>query len=260
MIRLDIYQHFRKEEHPFIDQVLSWKDQVERNFQVKLSDFLDPREQKIFKTIIGNNPEFTWNLVGGGETAERKRAVLAPYYELLEENRFEITLLEGTYPTKFISLSHRDVLGAILSLGIKRKKLGDLYVDNGVIQVIVASEIEPFIKMNLTHIKNAQITFEEKPFSSIMEKNDEWISSHTTVSSLRLDVVVKEMYNVSRQIAAASIQKGLVKVNFRVVDSPAFVLEEGDLLSLRGKGRAKLSDIHGLSKKEKWKITFEKLK
>ncbi|WP_186577539.1 YlmH family RNA-binding protein [Aquibacillus kalidii] len=257
---MDIYQHFRKEEHPFIDQILSWKDEVERYFQPKLTDFLNPREQTIFATIIGKDSDMQLHFFGGNEETERKRAILAPFYETITVNDFETELLEATYPTKFISLEHRDVLGAFLSTGIKRKKMGDLLVADGTIQIIVSSELVSYIKMNLTDIKKASVTFEEQSFDKQLEKKEAWIAEHTTVSSLRLDAVLKEIYNISRQNAVSAIQKGLVKVNFQLVDNPSFKIEPGDLLSMRGKGRSKLSEIHGLSKKDKWKVTYEKLK
>ncbi|MRH42181.1 RNA-binding protein [Aquibacillus halophilus] len=257
---MDIYQHFRKEEHAFIDQVLSWRDNVQQNYQVKVSDFLNPREQKIFTSIIGKNEDYTWGLFGGGADTERRRAVLAPFYEEISIDDYGITLLEARYPTKFITLEHRDVLGAFLSMGIKRKKLGDLVVQNGIIHIIVSSEIDTYVKLNLKEIKKSKVTFEDVPLKNLLSENETWESQATTVTSLRLDVIIKEIYNISRQSAATYIQKGLVKVNFKIVENPAFQLEESDLISLRGKGRSKLKEIQGLSKKEKWKITTEKLK
>ncbi|WP_026570436.1 RNA-binding protein [Sediminibacillus terrae] len=257
---MDIYQHFRKEEKPFIDQVLSWQEEVGRSYQRKLTDFLDPREQKVFSSLIGNNDDFRWRLNGGSPSSERKRAILAPYYEEITGSDFELALLEASYPVKFVSLGHRDVLGAFLSMGIKRKKLGDLIVRDGFIQIITAAEIASYVRMNLTNIKKASVNFEEVSFGQLMEKGEHWQEKNMTVASLRLDVLVKEIYNISRQTAVQFIEKGLVKVNFRVVDTPAFMLEQGDLLSLRGKGRSHVKEIHGLSKKEKWKITAEVLK
>ncbi|WP_226037951.1 RNA-binding protein [Aquibacillus saliphilus] len=256
---MDIYQHFRKEEHPFIDQVLSWKESLDRNYQRRISDFLTPREQTIFQSIVGNNEDYTWGLFGGIES-ERKRAILAPYYEEINQSDYGITLLEATYPTKFITLEHRDVLGAFLSMGIKRKKLGDLIVQEGVIQIIVAEEVATYVKTNLIEVKKAKVSLAETSIDNLLPNNETWESRATTVASLRLDVVIKDIYNISRQNAVDFIQKGLVKVNFRKVENPAFQLEEADLISLRGKGRSRLKEIHGLSKKEKWKITTEKLK
>lgn len=190
---MDVYQHFRKDEQTFIDQVLSWQDMVERTYQLKLSDFLNPREQFIFNSIIGKHPDFNWGFFGGNANPERKRALLAPYYHEIGNEDYGLTLLEASYPEKFISLMHSDVLGAFLSLGIKRKKLGDLIVMNGSIQIIVVSEIAPFVKMNLTEIKKAKVLFQDKPLTEMRMKDEQWVQQDATVSSLRLDTVIKEI-------------------------------------------------------------------
>lgn len=255
----NIYQHFRKEEQPFIDQVLSWQEGVERTYLAKLSDFLNPREIKIYQSLIGKNEEFVLSFFGGDEGRERKRALLAPYYEQPVPEDFQIILMEAVYPEKFVSLSHRDIMGAFLSSGIKRKKLGDIVVRDGKIQILVTADIAGYVQVNLTSIKKATVTFEEKPLKELMESKEKWTEKDVTVSSLRLDVVVKELYQFSRQKASEYIQKGLVKVNFQTVDNPAFQLEEGDLLSVRGKGRGHLQSIHGKTKKDKWRITVGKL-
>ncbi|MFD1018098.1 YlmH family RNA-binding protein [Thalassobacillus hwangdonensis] len=259
MIKLDIYQHFRKEERPFIDQILSWQTEVERSFIPKLTEFLDPREQLIFKTVIGKHPDFTLDFFGG-KGAERKRAILAPYYETVDEKDFDLVLLEAVYPQKFITLTHRDVLGAFMSLGIKRKKVGDLIVRDGVIQIVATGDIVDYIRMNMTGVKKANIQFEVKSFDQMLQSTDVWESAETTVSSLRLDVIVKEIYRISRQNAGLLIEKGHVKVNFRVVEDTSFQLESGDMISVRKKGRSKLVEVHGTTKKEKFRITTSKLK
>jgi len=257
---MEIYQHFRKEEQPFIDQVLSWEEDVDRMYQRKLTDFLDPRQQKIFRTVIGNNEDFMLGDYGGSSSAERKRMILAPYYEEVESEDFKVTLLEATYPSKFVTLEHKDVLGAFMSLGIKRSKIGDLIVTEDTIQILVASEIVTYVKMNLTGIKKAGVQFEEKPHKLLLEKREEWSESSGTVASLRLDIILKEIYNLSRQKASLYIEKGLVKVNFQTVDNPAFLLEEGDMISVRGKGRSQLDSIEGKTKKDKWRIITSLLK
>ncbi|WP_042144980.1 RNA-binding protein [Paucisalibacillus sp. EB02] len=253
---MDIYQHFRKEEHGFIDQVLSWKEQVERSFQAKLTDFLDPREQQIVEMLIGTaDDELQCRLFGGGIHSERKRAIIAPYYEVISDEDFNICLVQATYHEKFISVAHRDVLGAFLSLGVKRKKLGDIFAGDGKVQIILDQDISSFVIMNLTGIKRATINFEEKPVSDLIELESIWSESEKIVSSLRLDTMLKEIYSISRKDAQDVVQKGLVKVNYRVVEDSKFILREGDLISLRGKGRSKLVGINGQTKKEKIKVT-----
>ncbi|MYL33064.1 RNA-binding protein [Pontibacillus yanchengensis] len=257
---MEIYQHFRKEEQPFIDQVINWKEDVERMYQRKLSDFLDPRERFIFQSIIGHDEELSWETFGGYTGAERQRVVLAPFYETIKQEDFNVTLLEATYPSKFVTLEHRDVLGAFMSLGIRREKVGDLIVTDNRIQIIVATEIASYVMMNLTGIKKAGVEFEEKDISNLLPKKEEWMEQSGTVSSLRLDTILKEIYNVSRQKAALHIQKGHVKVNFRTVEDSSFLLEASDMISFRGKGRSQLLEVEGRTKKDKWRITTAVLK
>lgn len=252
---MDIYQHFRQDEAPFIDQVLSWKEQVERTFIPKLTDFLDPREQQIVRSIIGeNNDEIKLEAFGGSRFAERKRMVIVPFYEEISKESFGLSLLEATYPEKFVTLSHRDVMGAFLSQGIKRDKLGDIFVADGLLQIFIAEEISDFVKMNLTSVKNANIKLQEKGLDEARIPKPNWVESSKTVSSLRLDAVLKEIYRLSRKDAQQAIEKQLVKVNHKVVQDNKFQLEAGDLLSFRGKGRSKLVSIEGQTKKEKWRI------
>ncbi|MFD1849131.1 RNA-binding protein [Oceanobacillus bengalensis] len=258
---MDIYQHFRKEEEPFIDQILSWKEQVEQTFISRLTDFLDPREQHIMETLIGTtNDELKLHMYGGNPYGERKRVLLSPYYEEVSEDAFQLSLLQASYHEKFIRLEHRDVMGAFLSLGMKRKKLGDIYVGNGIIQIIIAKEIASYVISNLTSIKKANIQFEEINLSLFQAEEAKWLESDSTVSSLRLDTVMKEIYHISRNDAQECIKKQYVKVNFKIVEDKTFKLQEGDMISLRGKGRSRLVTINGQTKKEKWKITTALMK
>ncbi|MEC0283075.1 YlmH family RNA-binding protein [Terribacillus saccharophilus] len=257
---MSIYQHYREEERPFIDQILSWMEQVERQYQPRVTDFLDPREQLIFRQLLSGQTELQWSLSGGTEKAERKRGIIAPLYDSITPGEFSIELLEATYPDKFVTLEHRDVMGSFLSLGIDRKKLGDISVGEGVIQLFTTSDITTYIRANLVEVKRAKVTWESVDLNRFRPEEVEWVTSETTVSSLRLDAIIKELYRMSRQQAAEHIQKGLVKVNFKTVEDVSFQLAEGDLLSLRGMGRGKLAEVKGTTKKDKQRITLEKLK
>jgi RNA-binding protein YlmH len=257
---MDIYQHFRKEEQPFIDQVISLKDDVERTFQTKLTDFLDPREQFIMQSVIGNQSDVQVHFFGGQSLLERKRAILAPFYEEINDEIFNIVLLEASYPQKFVQLTHRDVLGSLMSLGMKRSKIGDLIVEDGVIQIVAAEEIALFVETHLQSVKKSKIKLKVTNVNQLRESKERWYEQEGTVSSLRLDAIIKEIYRISRQQAQDFISKGAIKVNFRIVDNPAFQLAQGDMISFRKKGRSKIVSIGGQTKKEKWRITTAMLK
>lgn len=257
---MSIYQHFRPEEHPWVDLILSWQDDVGTTYQRKRSDFLDPREQWIFQSVLGKHPDYQWELFGGDPDSERKRAILAPYYEEIKPKDFGLTLLKAQYPTKFVELTHRDVLGSFMSLGIKRSKLGDLFVKDGVIQIVVDEDISTYVQMNLTKIKNASVTFQDIELSEIIKSEEQWLENEGTVSSPRLDAILKEIYRLSRSKASEAIGKGMIKVNHQLVEDPSFIVHEGDVLSFRGKGRAVVELFHGITKKDKHRFSYKTLK
>lgn len=258
---MSIYQHYRPEEHSFIDQVLNWKEIVERTFERRITDFLNPREQVIISQLIGEtNEDFQLAFFGGGKYTERKIAIIAPFYDEITEDDFQLTLLEADYAEKFINISHPDVMGAFLSLGIERKKLGDIFVENGIIQLITTEDIAPYVLMNLTSVKNANINLATKLLSGLIEKKPNWKESNCTVSSLRVDAVLKEIYHMSRSEAVKYITRKNLRVNFKLVEDVKFELQAGDLISLRGRGRSKLVSINGHSRKNKLRITTAILK
>lgn len=257
---MDIYQHFRQEEKAFVDQVLDWKDQVERQYKVVLTDFLDPREQIIIQSIIGKQSDFILSFFGGYSSAERQRAIFAPFYENITDEDFSISVLEGSYPKKFVTIEHRDLLGALMSLGIHRKKIGDIIVDDGIFQIIVDEEIDMFLKLHLNQVKRSSISLKKISFKDIKQDQDEWLEKEGTVSSMRLDVIIKEIYQLSRQKTQELILKELVKVNHQIINNPAYQLEKGDLISVRKLGRGKVVDLLGMTKKNKIRVKLAKLK
>lgn len=158
----NVYQHFRKDEHPFIDSVGNWLEQVESQYAPYLSDFLDPRQAYILETLIRQNSDLEFQFYGGYGHAERKRCLIFPdYYEPKEED-FEVELLEIVYPIKFSTLSHGKVLGTLVNTGIKREYFGDIISDGTRWQVFVAKEIANFVVAQVEKIGKISVRLEEK--------------------------------------------------------------------------------------------------
>jgi RNA-binding protein YlmH len=257
---MNIYQHFRPEEREFIDQVLQWKSYVESAYALKLTDFLDPREQHILKILIGDQGEVKYKLFGGSPGVERKRACLMPEYMTENEVDFQITLFEIDYPMKFVTIEHPQVLGTLMSLGLKRGKFGDILVKEGRIQFFAAEEINNYIKNNLESIGRAGVKLKELDLNAAISSDELWMENVITISSLRLDTVVSGIHNLSRQKSQLFIGQGHVKVNWAIIENTSFECDEGDLISVRGHGRAKIMSIEGKTKKEKWRIHVGKQK
>ncbi len=257
---MNIYQHFRPEERDFIDQVIHWKDQVTAQYSAKLTDFLDPREQHILKMVIGENGEVNYKFFGGSLGVERQRTFIFPDYLTANEDDFQISLFEIVYPQKFVTIEHRNVLGTLMSLGLKRGKFGDILIHDNQIQFFAAKEISDYIKSNVESIGRAGVKLIETSIENAISSNELWVEDDLTISSLRLDTVISGIYRLSRQKSLTLIQHGLVKVNWTLIENPAFTCELGDMVSVRGHGRAKIINIDGKTKKDKWRITVGKQK
>ena len=222
-----------------------------------MTSFLDPRGQYILEVIVGSFEDMKVSYFGG-QSAERKRAIIAPSYFEPTEDDFEEVLIQINYPEKFVSIQHQHVLGTLMSLGIEREQVGDILVGD-TIQFVLTKQLESYIMMELTKIKGATVKLDSIPFKDMIQSKENWNIHHSTVSALRLDVVLKEMIRKSRSIAKQLIEKKRVKVNHTLIDSPDFQLQNNDLLSIQGFGRARIVDIGGKTKNEKVHITYQTL-
>ena len=252
---MSVYQHFRPEEKEFIDQVLNWKEAVETTYAPKLTDFLDPREQDIVKKLIGSNQDVKFELFGGSNATERKRAIIFPDYYECQETDFQVCLFEVDYPKKFITIEHPQVLGSLMSLGLKRGKFGDILLHDNRVQFFVSQEVEEYIVLQLQSIGKATVSLRKLPLDQAILTGEKWQEISLTASSLRLDTIVSAIYNVSRQKSQVFILQGIVKVNWTMIENVAFECEESDIISVRGFGRAKIMAVEGKTKKDKWRIT-----
>ncbi len=238
-----------------MEQVLDWVQQVENSYVLKLTDFLDPREQQIVKQLVGK--QLVIHDDGGFEGAERRRLILAPDYYELNPNDFEIEVRRIEYPTKFVDLTHRQVTGTLLNAGLKRQKFGDVVLDEEIVQFATTREAVGFIEMNLERVGKAKVRISSVSKEEIIVvPKTEWIEGFGIVSSLRFDTVASEVLNISRQKAQALVKHGDCKVNHKVIEDASFILEPDDLLSVRGYGRIKLMEILGSTKREKIKIQY----
>lgn len=255
-----IYQHFRPEEREFIDQVLEWKREAAEMYAPKLTDFLDPREQEIVQSIVGGHDDTAAFFFGGTGQSERKRAYICPSYFTPEEKDFDVVLYEIKYPDKFVSITHPQVLGSLMGLGLRRGKFGDILTDGRRIQFLAAEEVSHYIELNFSQVGKTAIALDRRSYEEAVVQEESWKEMSTTVSSLRLDAILSAFTKQSRHKIQLAIRGGLVKVNWKQQENPAFECTEGDVFSVRGAGRAKLLAIEGKTKKEKWRIILGMVK
>lgn len=223
---------FYRGNEEFVKRLLDLEDQVDRQQIPFVTPFLTCDQQEIARQVVGERCLLaSW---GGYDTAENCRMLLAPlWWE--QERDFEVVLLKGRYADKYHQLSHRDVLGALMNLGIERNVFGDILVEDGNIYLFCTESIALYLLQNLTRIGRAKVTFSRCEDTLTRDVKIEW---HTEViSSMRFDTVVASITHLSRHKAQELIQSGQVKLNHVTLEETASLCNNDCTVSVRGYGR-----------------------
>lgn len=145
----EIYEHFSHDERDFVDKASDWIERASKYHDMKLTDFLDPRQVFILQSLVNRSQDVQVRLDGGYEAAERKRALIAPDYRYLDEEDMGMQVLSITSDDAKISeLEHGDYMGSLLGLGMKRGKIGDIQVLEEGCHTVVAAETGAFYRFN----------------------------------------------------------------------------------------------------------------
>ncbi len=244
-----------KEEKMLVSSLLDKAGRAEQKNIPIYSSFLDLHMQSL---AMAQQKQYrcTFLLWGGYADAERKIAVFLPdYMDAPDEDALSVVRVEVKNSAK---LTHRDYLGSVLGTGLKREQIGDILVDEKGATVIVKSEIAEFLAQNLLKVARENVScsvfaLSEAVFAPTEPKSEIVVSA----ASLRLDKITAEAFKVSRTDASAAILSGKVFVNQREILKPDFAVAEGDKVTFRGKGKAELSAVLGLSKKGKQRISIK---
>ncbi|MDT3426485.1 RNA-binding protein YlmH [Paenibacillus forsythiae] len=255
----EIYGHFHPDERPFVDQAYEWVENAARYHELKLTDFLDPRQGYILQTLVNRHPDARVRWGGGGEEAERRRALVAPDYRDLEDEDMGLKVLNITPAAqKLMELEHGDYMGSLLGLGVKRSKIGDIHVLENGCHAVVTSDIADYLALHMSSVGRAPVTVEVLPVSELRSAEARLESMEITVSSLRLDGIAADVCRLSRSKVLVPVKAGRVRVNWKVEEDPSSHIKEGDVISIQGFGRFKVLEVGGLTKKGRYRVRIGK--
>jgi RNA-binding protein YlmH len=252
---LNFFNLEEDQQHTLIQQ-LDLIESAYAQYAIKVSSFLSPAIVQVLKNIKIKN-DFQLHFFGGNTTAERTCFAVGPEYLEITNGDYGLAGMKINYHAKFSKIGHRDVLGSLMSLGIKREKIGDIYVFEGHTDCIIKEDIYEYIKMSLKKIKNQGITIEKIPLTAVTYKAPEYKIIHTTLNSNRLDAIISKGFNLSREDSKKLVNFKKVKVNHQLTETHHEALAEGDLISVRTKGRMILHSINGKSQKDRLKVALK---
>lgn len=232
---------------------------AEQRAQPTHTGFLSPAQCAAVETLCQTvGGAALWTL-GGYPEAERRRCLFLPDWmsgEDVEDADYVCALRASWYAPH--SLSHRDLLGSLMGLGVKREALGDLLVSEGSCDVLLLPELQGYVSENWVSAGREKLRVEPLPLTHLHFPQPRVKTLRESVPSLRLDAVAAACFGVSRSKMTDLIRSGKAAVNHRAVLRPDLPLTEGDLLSCRGLGKGRLAQVGGSTRKGRISVVVER--
>ena len=218
------------------------------------SDFLNPYEQ----TVLFDELKYGYTLYGGFSDAERKIAIFGSEDEFGYPPQPPVKIIKiSPLSQKFADdLTHRDFLGSLMGLGIKRETLGDIIISDNCGYIFCLENMAKFISDNLTSVRRTSVFCEDceaLPENALPSPEEKLI----IVSSLRLDALISAIYNISRSKSSSLIEGEKVFINGRLSSSISKPIDVDETISVRGYGRFKITKILGDTRKGRIRVMCE---
>lgn len=247
-----------QEDKFFFARLADMVSQCERNTVSVFSDFLDERQSAQAEEWCRRNAGgLSYKLWGGYAGAGRKMLAIYPdFYEDYIMEDFPFKCITFAY-RKEDKLTHRDFLGTLMGMKIRRDTVGDIVTGEGMAQVFVTEIAARLITATVSKIGRTGVKCsDEKPFE--MEVRQEFRTVSGTVASLRLDCIVSLAANLSREKSAVLIRSEKVEINHFITESVSAEVNSGDIISVRGFGKFLLSEVGGNTRKNRIHIIIKK--
>lgn len=213
-------------------------------YYTTFSDFLNMEEQSELLALRLNSP---FRLYGGYDGAER---CIAAFGDECNECQFPISFIKIEPSSKKFAdkLTHRDFLGSLMGLGIKRETLGDIIIKDNMGYLMCLNSVAEYITGSLDKVKHTSVKCSAVPElpQGVQSEPEE---QQEIVASLRIDVLAAAVYNLSRSAVKELFNQRKIFVNSALCENFSLVPKEGDIISVRGKGRFKLGETLGKTKK-----------
>ena len=241
------------DEKLFLAKILDTVNACNKYSKNSYTNFIDPSQQMLIKEKILAAHTF----FGGYDGAERKILCVALPFAEINLDEFPISVLRVDNLSDF-PLTHRDYLGSVLALGLKREKIGDILTDYQGAYIILMKDILAYVMDNLKKIGNKGVNVREVSVKDIVIKSKEVQIKYITSASMRLDAIISSALHISRADALDVISAKRVSVNHKLCEKASYLLNQKDLVSVRGYGRIKIAGIGRLTKKGRINVEIER--
>lgn len=232
--------------------------------KIQTTDFLDMRQQTIVEKYIKAKKITNTMFVGGYSDAERKMCVFYPQkLESVKENinwNEYIKVIRILLPNEMVGqYEHRIYLGALMKLGLLREKVGDILVDENGADIIIHPDILKFVLNNLPSLTRfSKSKIEEISLENVRKVEIKRETITITIPSMRADNIVSELAKCSRGKANELLEAERVLVNYEIVQKSSKEIKQGDIVTIRGKGKFEIKEVSGSTRSGRILLDVEK--
>ena len=236
------------EDKLLLARIIDKYEQMERRGIPTVTVFLSPREQAMAQALLNSaGIRSGYRFDGGFGNAERKLLLFLP--EWAEDADDEISIVRAAFHGSDSTLTHRDILGSLMGLGITREKVGDILISQHSADVIVAPSLVDFLLREWCSAGRVRLTITQIAREDIAEPQVKITQISDTVSSLRLDAVVSSAFSMSRGKAADLIAAGKVSLDHTPCIKGDKSVGQDSVITARGFGKAVVRECSRVSKK-----------
>ena len=206
--------------------------------KIVLFNFLDENELALLNKI---NTKGLYIYKSGKIIDSSRVRCLISNFEL-DKLDFKITIFKIIYNKKYYTINHRNVLGSLMALGIKRECIGDIIIDdNNDVFFAITDEIKEYILNEFHYVSNINIELEEINYD--VKNIIKYDIKKYIIPSFRLDVIISNAFKLSRSESLEFISSELVYVNQVLNKNPSYLVKLDDIISVRHKGKIKLISV-----------------
>ena len=267
MNRQEILNKYESDEDRLlVSKLLDKIELVEKKNNIENTDFLDIHQRGILEKVLKTAKYKNYIIYGGYENAERTMIILYPEKldTVFEKGLFDynniLQIIRIILPNEIRGkYNHRDYLGAIVKVGIRREKVGDIIVSIDGADIIATKEMISYLSTSLSELTRfSESNFEVHKIEELNIAPPKTEIINIIVPSMRMDSIVSEIIRTSRSKAMEFIETERVFINSELVTKNAKTLKEDDMITVRGKGRFKINKILNSTKKGNLVVEVEK--
>lgn len=265
MDKQQLLKDYKKQEDKIcLSQILDKIEFSRTREKIEYTDFLDMYQVALVENFLRKIKFGNYQLYGGYDEAERRILIVYPekYNEKMLEKNYNkmVKIVRVQLPDEEKGkYSHRNYLGGIVKLGLKREKVGDIIVLEQGADIITVQDFADILKQqlpSLTRFENSKITIEE--IQNFQKREIKVEQVKIIVPSLRLDNFVSDLARTSRSKAVQIIEQERVFVNGQNETKASKQLKLNDIITIRGKGRFVIKEFSGTTRSGRTIVLIEK--